>query len=102
MAYIKVDHGELLKTANAIDSYITKHKNNMKQINNKIVGLNSSWQGKDYNQLKTEWIEIMSADSTSGRMLKSLENYSDALRYAAKEYMDAQASAINRANLLPR
>ena len=102
MARIKVDHKALTTAADAVDSYVSKHKNNMKQINNNVVNLNSAWQGKDYNQLKTEWMEIMAADSTSGKMLTSLENYADFLRYAAKKYIDAQTNAVNRANLLPK
>ena len=56
----------------------------------------------DYNQLKKEWQQIKGSDSTSDRMLKSLDNYADFLRFAANKYKSAQANAINRANGLPR
>lgn len=102
MAKIKVDHGKLRKTAADIDNYISKHKKNMQKINTNVISLNKSWQGKDYNQVKTEWAQMMAKDSTSGKMLESLENYSSFLKYAAKTYMDTQSKAINRANLLPK
>lgn len=102
MANIKVDHSQFEKTASVIETYITKHKNNMQVINQSVDALASSWQGDDYNQLKTEWQQINASDSTSGKMLKSLDNYADFLRFAANKYKSAQANAINRANNLPR
>lgn len=102
MANIKVDHSQFEKAASAIETYITKHKNNMQTINQSINALGSSWQGSDYSQLKTEWQQINASDSTSGKMLQSLDNYADFLRFAANKYKSAQANAINRANNLPK
>ena len=51
---------------------------------------------------KTEWQQIKGADSTSDKMLKSLDSYADFLRFAASKYKSAQANAINRANRLPK
>lgn len=55
-----------------------------------------------YNKLKTECQQMSASGSTSDKMLKSLDNYADFLRFAANKYKSAQANAINRANRLPR
>lgn len=102
MANIKVDHSQFERAASAIETYISKHKSKMNTINNSIASLGSSWEGNDYNQLKKEWQEIQGSGSTSDKMLKSLDNYAEFLRFAANKYKSAQANAINRANRLPR
>ena len=102
MANIKVDHSQFERAASAIETYISKHKSKMNTINTSIASLGSSWQGNDYNQLKKEWQEIQGSGSTSDKMLKSLDNYADFLRFAANKYKSAQANGINRANRLPR
>ena len=102
MANIKVDHSQLERTASTIDTYISKHKTKMNNIDQSIVSLGASWQGSDYNQLKKEWQQIKGPDSTSDKMLKSLDNYADYLRFAANKYKSAQINAINRANKLPK
>ena len=102
MANIQVDHSQYERADSAIETYISKHKSKMNTINNSIASLGSSWQGNDYNQLKKEWQEIQGSGSTSDKMLKSLDNYADFLRFAANKYKSAQANAINRANRLPR
>ncbi len=101
MAYIKVDHSQFEKTATTIETYVINHKKNMQSINQSVISLNSDWSGKDYAQLRKEWQEINSSESTSGKMIKSLENYADYLRFAANKYKSAQSAAINRANSLP-
>ena len=100
MAYITVDHKRLEKTANDIDGYINAHRKAMSEIDNNITSLGASWQGKDYSQTVREWNEMKNSSSTSEKMLKSLDNYADFLRWAAKKYKQAQTDAINRANRL--
>lgn len=102
MAYIRVDHRQLEKAASAIDTYVSKHKSNMQGIEQTLNGLGTSWQGADYQQLKTEWRQINAQDSTSGKMLKSLESYGKYLKYAQAQYKQAQSKAVNRANSLPK
>jgi uncharacterized protein YukE len=102
MANIKVDHNELEKTVSSIDAYIKNHNNKMKNIDDMVTSLGTSWQGTDYDQLKTECQQMSASGSTSDQMLKSLDNYADFLRFAANKYKSAQANAINRANQLPR
>lgn len=102
MAYIKVDHKKLDDAATAVETYVSQHKSGMKRIDQQIVGMNSAWQGKDYDQLKAQWQEMNESGSTSKKMLYALEDYADFLRYSAKKYKDAQSNAVNRANKLPR
>ncbi|MBR5278293.1 MAG: hypothetical protein IKU23_03405 [Clostridia bacterium] len=100
MAYIKVDHSEFEKTAATIDSYISQRKQKMESINRSVVNLNSAWNGPDYEQIKNQWLDIDSKNSTSDKLIKTLENYADALRYTGNSYFDAQSRAIDRANAL--
>lgn len=100
MAHIKVNHSKFESAARTIDGYISSHKKKMKQIDQSVVSLGTSWQGTDYNQMKIEWGQINASGSTSDNMLKSLQNYADALRNAGEKYKQAQARAINRANTL--
>ena len=102
MAYIKVDHAKLSEAAGQIDHYISQHKSSMARMSNIVSSLSTAWNGEDYNQVQKEWMEIHSTDSTSARMIKSIQGYSDSLRAAATKYKEAQARAINRANQLCR
>ena len=58
MANIKVDHGQIERTASSIETYITKHRKKMNSIEGLITSLGTSWKGTDYNQLRTEWQQI--------------------------------------------
>ena len=100
MAYIMVDHRRLETTATDIDRYINVHRRAMADIDNNIISLGGSWQGEDYHRMQCEWNEMKNGSSTSEKMLKSLDNYADFLRWAAKKYKQAQADAISRANRL--
>ena len=102
MAYIRVDHNKFENTASAIDSYISRHKSNMKKVDQEVTNLALSWQGEDYQTFKIQWNELNASDSTSEKMLKDLKNYAEYLRMAAKKYKEAQSNAVNRANNLPR
>lgn len=100
MAYIKVDHSKFEHAATAIDNYIANHKRKMNSVDSSVLALGTEWKGADYEQLKKEWTEIHSSDSTSGKMIRSLKNYADALRSSAAKYKEVQARAVNRANTL--
>ncbi len=100
MAYIKVDHREFERTAAAIDNYIFQKEQKMKSIDKVVFDLNSAWNGPDYEQMKKQWLDIDSKNSTSDKLVKTLENYADSLRFAGNSYFDAQSRAINRANTL--
>ena len=100
MAYIKVNHKKMLDAAYEIDEYILKLNKNMTIINSNITSLKSNWQGEDYNQVKVEWDEINASGATTDKMVKSLKSYAGSIREASKMYKEAQARAINRANIL--
>ncbi len=100
MAYIKVDYQKMLKTAEQVDNYISRFDKNMGNIDTAVASLSVDWKGDDYEQVKTKWIEIYSAESTSNRMRVSLKSYAASIREAAKLYQEAQVRAINRAKTL--
>ena len=102
MAAIRVNPQNIRDTASRIDRYISKFEANMTDIDNTVTTLHAEWKGVDYQQLQTEWNEIRSANSTSGRMKTSLQSYANSLREAAKRYQDAQVRAIQRAAVLCR
>lgn len=102
MAYIKVDHKQLDHAAEAVETYITRQKRKMNEMNSSIQSMNSFWEGSDYRTFLQQWDLIRSNDSVSGRMIRSFQNYLDFLRFASKKYKDAQSNAVNRANRLPK
>ncbi len=97
MAYIKVDIAELEKTAAVVDEYVAVHKKRTAAIDRTMDGLNASWQGTDYDQVRKQWKEMIQKGSTSNKMLQSLEHYADSLRSAGAAYKNAKERAINRA-----
>lgn len=97
MAYIKVNHTCLVSAAEKIDEYVKKLDNNMISIDTTMGLLGMFWNGKDYKQLKKEWLEIKAEDSTTGYMKKSLRNYAGTIREASKKYKKQQAKAIANA-----
>lgn len=100
MAVIEVNHSKIKSSAEQVDSYITKHKEKMEKINSKVETLGESWTGKDYKRAKAAWKDIKGSNSTSGKMLKDLENYSELLKFSAEKYKKAQIDAIERANAI--
>lgn len=102
MAYIKVDHSKFSDTAGAVNTYVTQLRNKMNGAEGEVNNMSSIWQGEDYKQFKSQWDKVTNGESTYSQMIKSLESYSEFLKYAAEKYKEAQARAINRANNLPR
>lgn len=102
MAYIKVNHKEFDRTAQAIDTYIANHKNSMKKMDGEVRALSAYWGGADYLQFCKEWNYINSTDSTSSKMIRAMDNYAQFLRFCGNTYKSAQSRAINRANSLPK
>lgn len=98
--HIKVNHSQFKAAADAIDTYISRHNKNMSAAGREVTLLGSSWQGKDAAKFQQQWNRVDDHDSTSKNMTKALEQYADFLRFAAKEYKDAQAKAVNKANRL--
>ncbi len=102
MAYIKINHKKLESTAESIDKYVSFAKKKMKVAESEVLGLTSSWQGKDSDAFYTQFNKLNDGDSTYKKMNKSMEAYAKFLRYSAKEYQRAQEDAVNRANWLPK
>lgn len=102
MAYIKVDHSQLQKTANAVDKYVETLKSSMNSAQGELNTLSGSWEGADFRKFKSMFAALDDSGSNHAEMVKSLEAYSSYLKHAAIEYRNAQRTAYNRANLLPR
>ena len=100
MPYIKVDHSELKKTADAVETYVGKHKSCMSQAGQEVTSLKQGWSGSDYDALTFQWKTLNENDSTSKKMISAAESYVALLRYAADQYIGAQSDAVNRANWL--
>ena len=98
MPFINVDRDRLYRAAAAIDNYINRHKGEMLNANNEINTLAGAWQGSDFNQFRSGWSRVTEKDSTSDKMITSLENYAKFLRFASGKYKVAQTNAIFRAN----
>jgi len=102
MAYIKVDHSKFENAASSINTYEDNMKKKMSSASSEIINLSVTWKGNDFNQFRAQWNKQGESDSTYQNMRKSLDAYANFLRYAANQYKDAQANAVNRANELPR
>lgn len=99
---IKVNHSQFDKAADAIDCYTSKMNTKMNSADQNMKAMFASWNGVDSASFKAKWDTVNDADSTYGKMKKSLESYSKFLRSAGNKYKKAQADAINRANKLPK
>jgi WXG100 family type VII secretion target len=102
MAYIKVDHSKFEDAASEIDEYVTYLRKQMREVQGEAWDLIQNWQGSDFVQFRAQLDKIDNSDSTHAQMIKALESYAKYLRYAGKKYRDTQASAVNRANSLPK
>lgn len=99
---IHVDHSKFDEVSNKIETYIQNQNNYMNSAKEQMSTLFESWKGTDADALREKWGNIDSAESTTIKMKKSLESYSLALKEASSQYKNAQASAVNEANRLPR
>ena len=101
--YVKVNRRQLNSTANEVDNYVSLMKQKMTEAENEVNNtLLSAWSGLDASVFKKQWEKVKEEDSAYKKMLKALEIYAEELRYAEKQYRDAQIDAINRATGLPR
>ena len=100
MAHIKVNYSKFEATANTIETYISKHKKYMNSAEKEVTSLSQFWKGKDSTAFQNEWDKVTDNDSISHNMTEELENYAKFLRYAASQYKDAQAKAVNKSDNL--
>ena len=97
---INVDHSKFEKVAATIDQYNETTKKKLKQADDAVKTMTSSWQGPDAAAYQLRWDQIDSEDSTVKIMERSLTAYAEGLRLAASEYKKAQSDAVNRAGFL--
>ena len=95
--FIHVDYSKFNKTAEKIETYIENHEKNMKLATQEVKALSSTWQGKDATEFQNQWNGVTEKGSTSEAMIQALKNYATFLRYAGKQYKDAQEKAVNNA-----
>lgn len=98
--YIRADHSQFEAAAGAIDSYRDFMKNKMKLANMEINILSVGWQGKDFEQFKSQWNKIESKGSIYNNMKEFLESYAKFLRHASKRYKETQQKAVERARAI--
>lgn len=102
MPYINVDHSKFEAVAAEIDRYVTTMRAGMTVAQAEMTAMALGWDGIDYDNAKTRFRTLDDKDSAHDKMIKALESYARYLRYAAKQYKNAQSNAINRANSLPK
>lgn len=97
MAYINVDYSKLNTVADRIEEYILEINSGMLKMSGEMSGLSERWKGDDATVTLNKWNNIDSSDSTTGKLLKMMENYETNLREAAKRYKAVHERAMARA-----
>lgn len=100
MAYIKVNHAVLVAGSKQLLDYVTKQKESMLRMEESMEVLGSSWGGEDSAQVQRSWSELNGEESVSSAMANAIRRYANSIGESAMKYKEAQARAINRANLL--
>ncbi len=100
MAYIKVDKAQLEATAKSVDACRQDLKKYMGNATKEVQNLSAAWSGEDYTAFLKQWNELDDKESVYYQLDKALESYAKYLRYAKKQYEDAQEKAVKAANLL--
>lgn len=97
MAYINVDYSKLNTVADRIEEYILEINSGMLKMSGEMSGLSERWKGDDATVTLNKWNNIDSSDSTTGKLLKMMDNYETNLREAAKRYKAVHERAMARA-----
>ena len=100
--YININHKELGAAAKAVDNYVSMMAGKIFRADSEVRNLVLGWRGTDYSKFHKEWLETKNEDSVYYNMRAALKGYASFLRYAEKQYKDAQINAVNRANGLPK
>ncbi len=101
MSYIKVNHARLDSAAEKIEESLKRQKAHLNNADNQVKNMQSSYSGEDYNAFKTQWSGVRAKGSFVDKTTNAVENYAEYLKFAAKEYKDAQSKAVNKSNWLP-
>ena len=102
MSRIRANTNQFESTASEVDKYLIEVDKKMKDATMRIEALGYvDYQGDDFRAFRIRWEEYKNGEKYID-MMKSLESYSQFLRFAGAKYKGAQINAINRANGLPR
>ena len=99
---IYVDHSRFTNGANKIDEYIGTINSYMISMNDEVSNMLSNWTGLDATTFDEKWKSLTDSSSTTKKMQNDLKNYAEVLRNIASKYQDAQITAVDEANSLPR
>lgn len=100
---IYVDHSRFSNGAKKIEEYIGTINSYMTSMDDEVNNMvASSWVGDDASAFKGKWNESKNPASATSYMKMNLQQYADNLNTAANKYKNAQISAINEANSLPK
>ena len=102
MAKIRVDHSRLNAVADVFEDDAKGIKSQMARAQLSVMQMAMGWQGKDASKFLKKWETNYDADSAFKLTVDQMEAYARYLRYAAKQYKDAQTTALNTANKLPK
>ena len=94
---INANHSTLEKKAQKVEDYVEYANKRMEIAKSKVTGLKSAWQGADEVTFEHQWEKLTDKDSTHSKMMKSFTSYAKVLRYAAKEYKQAQIDSHDQA-----
>lgn len=102
MAKIQVDHSRLNAVADTVETDAKGIKSQMAKAQLSVMQMAIGWQGKDASKFLKKWETNYEANAAYKLTIDQMEAYARYLRYAAKQYKDAQTKALNSANKLPR
>ena len=102
MAKIQVDHSRLNAVADTVETDAKGIKSQMAKAQLSVMQMAIGWQGKDASKFLKKWETNYEANAAYKLTIYQMEAYARYLRYAAKQYKDAQTKALNSANKLPR
>ena len=94
---INANHSTIEKKAEKVEDYVEYANKKMQQAKGKVTGLKGAWVGKDQVAFEQQWDKLLDKDSTHVKMMNSLKAYAKVLRYAAKEYKQAQIDSRDQA-----
>lgn len=101
MSYIKVNHAKLENAARNIENSLQRQKSHLDSADKQVNNMKQSYSGEDYNAFSSQWAGVRAKGSFVTKTTNAIESYAEYLKFAAKEYKDAQSKAVNKANWIP-